>query len=238
LHPDFGPRNPATVAHLESGLFLTTTGFPGHEVSLFDSASAKVSRFEVPGGGRLIASHAAAASGGRIAVTIASRRETDDESGASVLRLHDGQGRVLWEEPEPVVGGERTSDATSLVVSDDGRSAVIGRDDGSVSLWDLQARKRTVRWNDHRSRVREVAISPDGRHVASITSEGHLVVRGVGAGGRPALEWRSLGETLDSIEFCGNDAVVTCGWNRSGRLRWWWWDPEILRQKIAGMEPR
>ena len=58
--------------------------------------------------------------------------------------------------------------------------------------------------------------------------------------GRPAplLEWRSTGETLESVVFAGPDAVVTGGWRDSGRLRWWWWDPEVLAQKLASVPPR
>ena len=81
-------------------------------------------------------------------------------------------------------------------------------------------------------RVRDVAVSPDGRHVASVTSEGHLVVRAIGAGERPVLEWHSQGETPESVVFFGPDAVVTSGWRNSGRLRWWWWDPEVLAEKL------
>ena len=48
-----------------------------------------------------------------------------------------------------------------------GERALSASDDGTVGLWDLHDQKLITRLNGHRGKVAAVAVSPDGRLVAS-----------------------------------------------------------------------
>jgi WD40 repeat protein len=211
-----------SFAHLACDRLLMASGW-SRRLHWFDAQGGSVGP---PGSKTMRASHVAAAPGGQVAVTV-------DGSGA--IGLLDGAGTWLWEGFEPEAREEAaTAFATCLQLSDDGRLLLIGRDDGSVSLWDLGARRRIGHWRDHRQRVRALAIDAAGRRFSSCCSVGHLIVREIGRE-VPLLEWHSTGETFESVAFAGPDAIVTGGWRRSGRLRWWWWDPKVLRQKVEAM---
>jgi hypothetical protein len=140
----------------------------------------------------------------------------------------DGE-TVLWSKAD--AAGDAGARGSALAVSRDGRHAVVGFQNGAVSVWDLAAQRRLVTFYDHTDVVLAVAISPDGRHVASSTRQGHLAVRRLGAA-QPVLTWRPAEERLQSVTFLDDHTLVSTG-NDLERLRWWWWEPDRLREMLA-----
>jgi len=59
--------------------------------------------------------------------------------------------------------------------SPDGESVVSGGFDGTISLWDLNRVRETIRFIGHSGAINGVAYSPDGKTIVSISLDGTLV---------------------------------------------------------------
>jgi WD40 repeat protein len=67
---------------------------------------------------------------------------------------------------------------TSIAVTRDGRSVVVGDDDGGISLWDARHRRITgTRFQGHRGAVLAVALGPDDQTVTSVASVDRAVLQ-------------------------------------------------------------
>ncbi len=78
----------------------------------------------------------------------------------------------LWdvETSEPFRTVQTNEDGNAMTCAAftlDARMAVVGRDDGSVNVWDLGRRKCLGSFRRHEGPVASVALSPDGRKAAS-----------------------------------------------------------------------
>ena len=56
----------------------------------------------------------------------------------------------------------------------DGRRAVLGAADGTMSIWDLNSGEQLMHLSGHRAPVRAVQVSGDGRHLLSASADGSL----------------------------------------------------------------
>ncbi|SRR5579871_2497406 len=83
--------------------------------------------------------------------------------GGSDFKVYDLD--LSASKPEPKALGEHQSYVTGLAVS--GKTAVSGGYDGRLIWWDLEARKQIRTIEAHTKWIRKVAISPDGKVVAS-----------------------------------------------------------------------
>jgi WD40 repeat protein len=54
----------------------------------------------------------------------------------------------------------------------DGRFAVTGGYDNVVRFWDIEAGQESAQLRGHLSQINAVAVSPDGRTIASAAQEG------------------------------------------------------------------
>jgi len=81
-------------------------------------------------------------------------------------------GKERFQIKVPFRGSDRTRDASRneiacLAFSRDGRSMVLGKADGAVSVWALPTAKETRVLAAHKDKVGAVAISPDGKTFAT-----------------------------------------------------------------------
>ncbi len=73
-----------------------------------------------------------------------------------------------------VKDGDYPGDAKSMALTSDGRIALIGHENGGVTVWDLTARPRLTRLftlDGHVSKVRGVGLSADGRTAVTVSKE-------------------------------------------------------------------
>jgi RNA polymerase sigma factor (sigma-70 family) len=93
-------------------------------------------------------------------------------------------GVLLWAmdaERPPMSLADGVNGVTALALSTDGMILAVGSADGAVRVWDWKARRELPRWPvRHKVAVNVVAVSPDGRHVASssgrLTDDGNRIV--------------------------------------------------------------
>jgi WD40 repeat protein len=60
----------------------------------------------------------------------------------------------------------------ALTVHPSGRSVAFGRDNGILHIWDLERRRELLQWRAHGQGINTLAASPDGKYLASASSEG------------------------------------------------------------------
>jgi WD40 repeat protein len=86
---------------------------------------------------------------------------------------------TIWScRPDYVRRVERIGDTyRALSFSPDGRTLVLGGEDGSIRLWDVPSMKeRMVLHGGHTGMVRSLAISPDGKLLVSAGHDGRVVL--------------------------------------------------------------
>jgi WD40 repeat protein len=71
--------------------------------------------------------------------------------------------------PTPKALGEHQSYVTGLVLA--GKTAVSGSYDGRLIWWDIEARKQIRTVEAHTKWIRKVAVSPDGKRIASVADD-------------------------------------------------------------------
>ncbi|KAG2344365.1 WD40 repeat-like protein [Suillus weaverae] len=72
-------------------------------------------------------------------------------------------------------------DITALGLSPDGKTVACGRADWSVQQWTTNG-KMISDWRDHSKAVRSVSWSPNGKHIASGSDDGTILIRKAGSG--------------------------------------------------------
>ncbi|MHC4899146.1 MAG: WD40 repeat domain-containing protein, partial [Planctomycetota bacterium] len=115
-----------------------------------------------------------------------------------------------------------------MVFSADSRLLAAASGDTLAYLWDLQTgRKRT--FSGHRNEIRDVALSPDGTKLATVSTDGMLRVFDVDAE-HPFLKIRAHEPGAGKVVFLRDDHIVTAGRDRF--VRWWMLDPDDVRAEI------
>jgi WD40 repeat protein len=119
-------------------------------------------------------------------------------SGTDVGDLRGWEWRYFWEQTrgeERFILGYHTNGVTSVGVLPDGRTAWSAGWDKTMRLWDLAARKQ-IGHLDHEDAVIAVAHSPDGRWLATVTSDWNSALSWVY---RPVRLWDLSGPPVATI---------------------------------------
>ncbi len=87
--------------------------------------------------------------------------------GSSDFKVYDLDLSSSKPEPKPL--GEHQSYVSGLTLA--GKTAVSGGYDGRLIWWDIDAHKQLRRVEAHTKWIRKVAISPDGRTIASVADD-------------------------------------------------------------------
>lgn len=122
-----------------------------------------------------------------------------------------GQGRIAQYELQiwDVEGRKRLysarigRQATCIAVSHDWRRALVGEQDGPVSVWDLLSGVETHRLVGHTQPAAAVAFSADGRFAVSAGRDNFVILWGL-----PRLQGRTVEPTLPPGPLAGNKAPI------------------------------
>jgi len=87
--------------------------------------------------------------------------------GCSDFKVYDLD--LSQAKPEPKELGAHTSYVTGLALA--GKTAVSGSYDGRLIWWDIEARKQVRAIEAHTKWIRKVAVSPDGKTIASVADD-------------------------------------------------------------------
>jgi hypothetical protein len=122
---------------------------------------------------------------------------------------YDGE-MALWSAGgRRIAGWSVEAPATAFGAARMAGIVATGHADGKVRLWDLKGRKRG-QWAPHNGAVRTVAITPDGRRIASSGTDGQVRIWSPGEQPRPLQSPLTDPRTL-AFSRAG-DALLGAGW--------------------------
>jgi RNA polymerase sigma factor (sigma-70 family) len=127
------------------------------------------------------------------------------ERGGVLRSFEAATGRELMGVPDAHQGG-----VSVVRYTPDGHIVVTAGDDGTVRIWDA-ADARQLRVIPHGGRVRCLAVSPDGRKIATATeSPGNRVFIWDLATGRPRQKWSGAGAstTVEGLDFSADGTLL------------------------------
>ena len=157
-----------------------------------------------------------------------SRHPVHRDCGRAVAFSPDGkfvatgaEDIVLWNAAtqELILRWEHSSYVWGLAWSPDGQYLVSTYGDGSILLWDVNARERAANLNQHSLPVNAVAFSPDGQRIASGSEDRSVFIWNATTGRKEAV---LLGhqQRANAVAFSpSGDRLVSLGQN--GELIGW-----------------
>ena len=125
--------------------------------------------------------------------------------------------------------------ATSLDISPDGQTALLGLADGVIILWDWKLGTEIHRLTGHTAKINDVAFGPDGRRAVSGADDGVAIYWDL-ITGQPIQTLRSQAGSVQSVAVSANGKYMISGGYGGDSFR----DPGhlILWDLISGAEIR
>lgn len=140
-----------------------------------------------------------------LAVEALRRRDLPETRSALLGAIAAGPRAVLHDEPG----------ATPVLAYVSPTVLVAGRADGALSVWDVAAGRHVTRISTaHVGGVSALAVSPDGRSLASAGADGQVVVWKID-GWAPAARAR-IGAPVRSVAFSSNGSRIAAGDEQGG----------------------
>jgi len=107
----------------------------------------------------------------------------------------------------------------TLAVTPDGRSAVVGDNDGRVTIWDLASGELKSALTRHTKEVSGVAVSPDGKWIASAGFDGKLLIHSA-ADGKLTRTLKGSEAPLQCLAFRPDSRHIAAGSQDSEVFIW------------------
>ncbi|MBK8207003.1 MAG: hypothetical protein IPK87_09470 [Planctomycetes bacterium] len=122
--------------------------------------------------------------------------------------------------PPPLMeyGGGDFGVIFDMAIAADGETVVMATESGVV-LFDVKNWRRKRVLGEHRGSVFGIAISPDGRFIASSGSDTSVRIWDFASGALLHTFWGHTTE-VGCVVFCGENEVASCGWDGAVKL----WD--------------
>ena len=139
-----------------------------------------------------------------------------DVSGDSILTASFDNSAGLWRNGAPVWLEAHRAAVNAVRFVDDDR-AVTGGDDFDIHLWNLSD-GTARRLGSHQNRVVALAVSPDGRTVASAGWDGAIGLWTLD--GRPGRLLRGHGSSVNDVAFSPDGARLYSA-SADGTIRFW-----------------
>jgi WD40 repeat protein len=143
--------------------------------------------------------------------------------------------RVWWQEGDEwharripdLVGGPLAS-----LSPDGGQFACYCRDEGTIRMWTWPACEQQATLEGHRARISALAITPDGRAVATADCEGIIKVWDPGTG-RERASWRAHTQDVQGLSFTRDGTRLASVSLVETRVRLWNVADGKLRGEVA-----
>jgi WD40 repeat protein len=110
--------------------------------------------------------------------------------------------------------------AVAVAFSPDGKFLSIGCSDGTVRLWDIDARKRAALLTGHTERVTVVAFSADGKSLATVSWDGTLRVWDLATSNERARLQAGRDSFFNSVSFSSDGRFLAAG-GKDATVRVW-----------------
>ncbi|MEE4355149.1 MAG: WD40 repeat domain-containing protein, partial [Desulfococcaceae bacterium] len=147
-----------------------------------------------------------------------------------------------WQTGDLLNTFEESDDITALVLSPDDRYLAAGLDNGSISIWDLNSGEKIYAEKIHNYTVLGMAISPDGRYLASsgINAKGDdnriIYICSLPDGQKIRwMEGHEDGSCVNDIQFSLNSRyIISAGEDKTARF----WDMNSGKELVRMVSMR
>jgi len=139
-----------------------------------------------------------------------------EDGTVRIWRVSDGQ-----ELPGPLFSG--SGPVNDVLLSPDGGTLYVASDTASIGIWDLETKAETAKLAGHTGAVLAMAVSPDGRTLASGGNDRTVILWQRDAGGQWKIAGRLIGHqgAVWGVDFNADGSLIaTASTDRTVRL----WD--------------
>src|SRR5262249_51189720 len=105
-------------------------------------------------------------------------------------------------------------------------------EDKTVRVWDVEKGRQVAALRGHQGKVLKVAPAPDGRHAASGTDRGELIVWDLSSG-EARRRWQGHSGSINGIAYTREgDGLITCSSKppKLGHSTLRWWNPKTGKE--------
>jgi len=121
---------------------------------------------------------------------------------------------------------EEVGPASAIATGTDGKTAVVGLEDGTIILWDVERGEEINHFQGHSAKINDIEIAPDGRTAVSVGDDAQAIVWDIFAG-RELQRFEGNSGLIRAVDVSLDGRLVVTGgyselgWEQPGELILW-----------------